>query len=119
MRTKNLVVLLLLTLSMQMQATEVIYVKANKPVNNGGARSVLSSVQAEIDDNIISIEIKRFVGTAYLYVFNNVGTPVSMQSINVEGSSSSIIDVNELERGEYTLSVVLDETNFSGSFVVN
>lgn len=99
-----------------MQAEEVVLNKESTETNNGGMRSVHPSVKADIENNVIKVDIKRFSGTALIYIYNYVGTPVTIQSVNVQGSSSSIIDVNGLEQGEYTLRVILCETTFSGSF---
>lgn len=78
----------------------------------------ITQVRADYDGNDITVNIQRYTGAAYIYIYDVNGNIVGTTLTDIDVDGTFTIDVANLKEGIYTISVVLTNATYEGNFEV-
>lgn len=85
--------------------------------HNAGAKAVLPSLKADIDDCSIALEVSRYTGIAHIYIYDANHTVMLCDTLQVSGKNQVVLDLSHLGNAQYSIEVVLDDgTAYRGNF---
>lgn len=78
----------------------------------------ITQVTAECEDGILTVNIQKYSGIALLYIIDSDGNVIEENTINIIGDGTVTTEVNFPQKGVYTLSIVLRDAVYEGSFQI-
>ncbi len=124
MKTKLLTVAALLCCILCAQSfTSVSNMEINKAKekiklekHDSSTRSATNTlVEAYADDYIVSVSVENYTGDIYVQVYGAGGAAQTVFSCYNNGTD--MLDISSLPAGTYTLSITLNNTTYTGTFV--
>ena len=79
----------------------------NEHKGNGGVRTITPEVHAVAMGDLVTFEIRYFVGNAHLSISSNETGNAVQNTYYINGHSSFTVDCSEYESGAYTISITL------------
>lgn len=77
------------------------------------------AVSADLTDNVVTIDVDRYLGSAIVVIEDESGTTCTTDSSSVYGHAAFTLDVSGLIDGNYTITISLsDGTTLQGSFTL-
>ena len=99
-------------------ATQV-NVRTKSTLPRGGARMPsITQVDADYANGLLTVNIQKYSGVALLYIYDADGSIIGENATNIISDGSVTAEVNPLKKGVYTLSVVLSDTIYEGTFEI-
>lgn len=96
-----------------------ITLKRTTETHQGGPRSGEPAVSADLTDNVVTIDVDRYLGSAIVVIEDESGTTCTTDSSCVYGHAAFTLDVSGLIDGNYTITISLsDGTTLQGSFTL-
>lgn len=115
MKTRIITTLLLGLFAMTMLAEEKkVDIRRNEVHAHGGTRSVQPYVLASYNESHVSVSINNYAGESIIYVCNEYGETVSMESLYISGHATSSSDISSLQEGLYYIYIQLGDISFYG-----
>lgn len=116
---KKLLSLLFVVFAMMPCLAAQIDVKVNRSTQFPGRRAPSAvQVSAFYENGIVTVDVSRYYGEAQVFVYDANGVIVGTSCITVLGSDNIICNMDSSAKGEYTLSIVLDNAEYMGTFCV-
>lgn len=75
-------------------------------------------VEADYECDVITVNIQRYTGVAYVYIYDVNGNVVGAILTDIDVDGTFTIDVGNLKGGIYTINVVLTNETYEGTFEV-
>lgn len=117
MRKKLFLILLLgITFPICLNADNI---ELKKKTANNGQRTespINPVVTADEDGEELNLQVSQYEGEIVVSVYDEGGVPVVYKTMEVNGQGESIIDVTNLEEGQYTIDIQLEGSEYSGNF---
>lgn len=79
----------------------------------------MTQVSADINNDLITLSVTGYNGTAIVTINDENGEEVSSSSFEINGSSSYNFSVDNLTGGEYSITIYLRSTSFIGFFDID
>lgn len=75
--------------------------------NNGGIRSITTTINTSVEENLVTFDVNRYVGVVSVSVNSaNMPSPVT-ECFYINGHTCFTMDFTEYESGVYTISITL------------
>lgn len=87
-----------------------------KVTQSGRHRTSIPVVMADVTNGMLKLEIKRFEGKVYVYIFDASGNIVLSDILQTDGKTEKTLDLSGYENGQYFIEVELSDITYSGSF---
>lgn len=111
-----LLVAYMLVIAISVNASPITFIR-NRKNHNAGAKAVLPSLKADIDDSSIALEVSRYTGIAHIYIYDANHTVMLCDTLQVSGKNQVVLDLSHLGNAQYSIEVVLDDgTAYWGNF---
>lgn len=115
MKTRIITTLLLGLLTMPMLAEDKkVEIRREDVHSHGGLRNEQPGVSASYNENNVSVSTHDYVGESIIYVCNEYGETVSMESLYVASNSTVSVDISSLQEGQYYIYIQLGDISFYG-----
>ena len=88
----------------------------NVGANSISTRSLISPIQAFITGQTIEVDFNSTVGTIIVFIYDDFGNVVYQQSVNGTAGQQLLIDISDLDAGNYTIEIQNSQTDLSGEF---
>lgn len=73
---------------------------------------------ADIEEDVLTLNVSNYYGIVNVIVNNTQGANIFSANSFVEGKSTIVFNLPELSNGEYIITIELDNTVYSGRFVM-
>ena len=110
-------VLLLLAISPLLDAKEVCFYR--RVIDKGKARTILPQVTGDLETNMLTLSICRYVGVAQIHVLDKCGNMVQTYSEVIQGKNTINLDLGDFSEGVYTITVILGDNVYLGIMDLN
>lgn len=111
-----LFVVYMVVIALSVNASPIAFRRIDKN-HNAGIRTVLPSLEADIDDCSIVLEVSRYTGIAHIYIYDANHTVMLCDTLQVSGKNQVVLDLSHLGNAQYSIEVVLDDgTAYRGNF---
>lgn len=82
-----------------------------KSTNHHGKNKIpakQAQVTADVENNVVKVNINRYNGVIYVYLYNSDNNQIAAISSVVDGQGSLTIDMGDIESGTYSIEIVCD-----------
>lgn len=79
---------------------------------------VATRVSADYESGLMAINVQNYSGLAQINIYDADGMPVYSSNYTVTGTSTLTLSTENLDEGEYTITISLDNIVYSGDFEV-
>lgn len=111
-----LLVVYMVVIALSVNASSITFRRIDKN-HNTGTRTVLPSLEADIDDCSIALEVSRYTGIAHIYIYDTNHKVMLYDMLQVSGKKQVVLDLSHLGNAQYSIEVVLDDgTAYMGNF---
>ena len=73
-------------------------------------------VMADVTNDMMELEVKRFEGKVYVDIFDAFGNVVLSDILQTDGKIEKTLDLSGYENGQYVIEVELSDITYSGNF---
>ncbi len=116
---KKILITILMSLAILPSMATQVNVRVKSTLPRGGARMPsITQVRADYEGNNITVSIQRYTGEVYVYIYDTNGNVVGTTLANIDADGTFTIDVGNLKGGMYTISIVLSNATYEGTFEV-
>lgn len=118
MKKNLLLTIIALISSMAMTASPVVL--RRRALFQHGSMRMPSTTQVEADYNngTLTVNIQNYTGVVWVYIYDADGNAIEEIASNITGNGTVAPDINFLNKGDYTLSIVLSGATYEGSFQI-
>lgn len=67
----------------------------------------------------MTINVSKYTGVALIYIYSNNGNIVFSEAKNISGEGTVTINVQDLETGNYSLDIILNNSSYTGELILN
>lgn len=86
---------------------------------HGGMRMPsVTQVEADFENGFLTVNVQKYSGMIWVYIYDADGSIIGENATNIISDGSVTAEVNPLKKGVYTLSVVLNDTIYEGTFEI-
>lgn len=77
-----------------------------------------TQVKADYEDGILTVNIQKYSGMVWVYIYDANGNVIEEVANDITGNGTVSSETNFLNKGDYTLCIVLNGATYEGSFRV-
>ncbi len=116
---KIIIAIFFMSLAMLPNMAEHVNIRVKSTLPHGGARMPSTTqVEADYEKGILTVNIQNYIGVVWVYIYDADGNVIEEIANNIIGNGTVAPEVNFLNKGDYTLSIVLSDAIYEGSFKV-
>lgn len=75
-------------------------------------------VSADYESELMTVNVQNYSGLAQIIIYDADGMPVYSSSYTINGTSTLTLNTENLDEGEYTVTISLGSIVYSGDFEV-
>lgn len=114
---KKVILLIISVFIMGISSLYARSIKFNKKIGQGGShRTSMPIVMADVTNDMMELEVKRFEGKVYVDIFDAFGNVVLSDILQTDGKIEKTLDLSGYENGQYVIEVELSDITYSGNF---
>lgn len=77
-----------------------------------------TQVEADYNNGTLTVNIQNYTGVVWVYIYDADGNAIEEIASNITGNGTVAPEINFLNKGDYTLSIVLSGATYEGSFQI-
>ena len=119
MLMENIFIAILMSLAILPSMATQVNVRTKSTLPRGGARMPsITQVRADYEDGILTVNIQRYFGMVWVYIYDADGNVSGINVSNINGNGTIDTDVSSLPNGEYSIDIVLSDNTYTGNFAI-
>ncbi|GJG34989.1 DUF3244 domain-containing protein [Prevotella lacticifex] len=113
-----LIILTTIICTAQVAAKPIVLRKEGFFQHKGMRMPSSTLLYADIEEDVLTLNVSNYYGIVNVIVNNTQGANIFSANSFVEGKSTIVFNLPELSNGEYIITIELDNTVYSGRFVM-
>lgn len=116
---KIIIAIILMSLAMLPNMAAQVNIRVKSTLPHGGARMPSNTqVEADYENGILTVNIQKYSGMVWVYIYDANGNVIEEVADDITGNGTVSSETNFLNKGDYTLCIVLNGATYEGSFRV-